>query len=210
MHTGPAEHILEKQYLEHCDNALDDFCAIFWPCKYSNDRGERCVNVKERHVKGHQNQRGKVIGSGPHEADFTFDSFCEDWSRYLTSYFTSFQNELSSQMILSPSTNETVVATRIHGLNVNSFYHHIGGAQKFYSQLTCFCCLRELAEHPLPCGHVLCTPCVKGFGKPHNALSNSYMIESCPLHSYNSAFTVPVNIHFKPPLAGVRILSLDG
>lgn len=183
---------------------------MFLTCTYSNEKGEHCVNVKERHVKGHQNSRGKVIGSGPYEANFAFDSFCEDWFRYLKTYFTSFQNELSSQMILFPTTEETVVATRIHGRIVNKFYFRVGGAQKFFSQSSCLCCLRELAEHPLPCGHVLCTPCVKSFGKPQNGLLNSYIIETCPLHNFDSTFLAPVNVCFKPPLAGLRILSLDG
>lgn len=209
-YVGPAEQILERQYLGHCDDALDDFCAMFLPCMYSNGRGQRCVNVKERHVKGHQDSRGRVIGSGPYEASFSFDSFSDDWFRYLKNYFTSFQHELSSQMILSPTIGETAVATRIHGDTIHNFYYRNGGAQKYFSQSFCFCCLRELAEHPLPCGHILCTPCVKGFGRPRDGLLNSYIIESCPLHRFDSIFPVAVDVRFKPPLAGLRILSLDG
>jgi hypothetical protein len=183
---------------------------MFLPCMYSNEKGQHCVNVKERHIKGHQDSRGRLIGSGPYEANFSFDSFYDDWFRYLKTYFTSFQNELSSRMILSPTTGETVVATKIHGDNINNFYYRNGGAQKFFNQSSCLCCLRELAEHPLPCGHVLCTPCVKGFGKPRDGLLNSYIIETCPLHSFDSIFPVAVDVRFKPPLAGLRILSLDG
>jgi hypothetical protein len=198
------------QYLDHCDSALDDFCAIFWPCSFISRKGERCVNVKERHAKGHQNQRGNVIGSGPYEASFTFDIFCDDWFLHLKHYLTKFQGELESQMTLSRTADEVVVTTKLHHANVTSFFYHMGGARKFVSHATCFCCLRELAEHPLPCGHVLCTACVKGYGKPHEELSGSFTIATCPLHDYEAVFSSPMEVYFKPPLAGLRILSLDG
>ncbi|KAI4668760.1 uncharacterized protein J4E78_002588 [Alternaria triticimaculans] len=206
---GSAEQILETQYMTHCDGALDDFCAIFWPCSFINRRGERCVNVKERHVKGHQNQRGSVIGSGPYESDFTFDKFYEDWFEYLKHYLIENKSKLDLQMTKSPTTEEDAV-NKLHLANVTGFYNHMGGAKNFVSHTTCFCCLRELAEHPLPCGHVLCTACVKGYGSPHRELSGSFTIATCPLHDHQAVFPTPVEIYFKPPLAGLRILSLDG
>lgn len=112
-------------------------------------------------------------------------------------------------MVISQSA-DIVIITKIHLINVNSFYHRVGGAQRFVSHSTCFCCLRELAEHPLPCGHVLCTPCIKGYGKPHSELSGSYTVATCPLHDFDAVFRVPAEILFKPPLAGVRVLALDG
>jgi hypothetical protein len=198
------------QYIDHCDSSLDDFCAIFWPCSFMSRKGERCVNVKERHVKGHQNQRGTVIGSGCYESSFTFDTFCDDWFDHLKHYLTKFQGELESQMTKFRIADEVAVTTALHLANVTSFYYHNGGARKFVSHATCFCCLRELAEHPLPCGHVLCTACVKGYGKPHEELSGSFTITSCPLHNYEAVFSTPLEVYFKPPLAGLRILSLDG
>lgn len=206
---GPAEQLLEKQYLYHCDSALEDFCAIFWPCTFRNKRGERCVNVKERHTKGHQSQRGNIIGTGSYEANFTFDDFAEDWLQYLRSSVLEIEKGLSSEMITSRS-REIVIITKIHQGNVNSFYHRVGGAQRFISHSTCFCCLRELAEHPLPCGHVLCSACIKGYGKAHSELSGSYTVASCPLHDFETVFRAPSEVLFKPPLAGVRVLALDG
>jgi len=177
---------------------------------FRNKHGERCVNFKERHTKGHQNERGLIIGTGPYEANFTFDDFAEDWFQYLRSSLLKFQNSLNSEMMTSLAADEIEITTKLHLDNVNKFYHHVGGAQKFVSHATCFCCLRELALHPLPCGHVLCTPCIKGYGKPHSELSGSYTIASCPLHDYDTVFPTPLVVYFKPPLAGVRVLSLDG
>ncbi|KAL5397840.1 hypothetical protein PMIN03_006175 [Paraphaeosphaeria minitans] len=207
---GPAEQILEKYYLQHCDYALEDYCAIFCPCTYRNKRGEQCVNVKERHPKGHQNKRGHIIGTGPYEAYFTFDNFMEDWANHLRASLTNFQNILSSRRLMSPSVDEVQIVSKIHHGNLNKFYSHLGGAQRFISHTACFCCLREVAEHALPCGHVICTPCIKGYGKPHSDLPGSYTIGSCPLHEIDTIFPEPWDIHFKPPLAGVRVLSLDG
>jgi len=67
-----------------------------------------------------------------------------------------------------------------------------------------------MAEHPLPCGHVLCTQCVKGYGSPTPGMPTMYAISSCPLHDAHDAFPAQWGVYFKPELAGVRILSLDG
>lgn len=206
---GPANQILENRYIDYCDNALEDFCAIFWPCTFSNRRG-RCVNVKERHKKGHQNEKGAIIGSGPYESDFTWEAFADDWLRLLQEQLSNFQRTVEEQMGYNSATTELLVTTNLHHHNVNMFYQRLGGATKFVSHSACFCCLREMAEHPLPCGHVLCTPCVKGYGKARSGATGHYTMAACPLHEHNTIFPSPWKVYFKPPLAGVRILSLDG
>ncbi|CAO2647539.1 Nn.00g084610.m01.CDS01 [Neocucurbitaria sp. VM-36] len=207
---GPAEQLLEEQYLYHCDQALENFCAIFWLCTFTNRKGERCANARDRHSKGHQNERGQIIGSGAYKSDFTFDDFAESWGQYLHNHVIAFQTELSNRLMQPPPADELIITTKLHQLNATRFYQRLGGAQPFVSHTTCFCCLRELSEHPLPCGHVLCTPCIKSYGKQHKELSASYIMASCPLHDYDTVFTPPWPVYFKPPLAGVRILSLDG
>jgi hypothetical protein len=93
---------------------------------------------------------------------------------------------------------------------VKRFYQHLGGADKFVSHSVCFCCLREMTEHALPCGHVLCTRCVKGYGVPTERMPGMYVMASCPLHDNSAMFPAQWGVYFKPELAGVRILSLDG
>lgn len=161
---GRAEQILEKAYINYCDTVLDDFCAMFWPCKFKTRRG-RCVNVQKRHQKGHQNDKGQIIGTGAYESDFTFDSFAEEWLQLLQKHLSKFQQNVDQQEAHISSPNEIQATTQLHCNNVNSFYQSLGGAQLFISHSACFCCLREIAEHALPCGHVLCTPCIKGYGK---------------------------------------------
>jgi hypothetical protein len=66
----------------------------------------------------------------------------------------------------------------------------------------------NVPEHPLPFGHVLCTPCIKGYGSP---LEHSLVrMDCCPLHPEEWEKFGPWIIRFKPDFAGVRVLSLDG
>ena len=82
-----------------CDNALDEFCAMFWPCTFSS-RGNRCVNAQVSHQKGHQNKKGKIIGTGPYESDFTWELFADDWLHHLQGYLTEFQENGAQRAIL--------------------------------------------------------------------------------------------------------------
>ncbi|PSN60686.1 FabD/lysophospholipase-like protein [Corynespora cassiicola Philippines] len=100
----------------------------------------------------------------------------------------------------SANINKLNVITKIYHANINVFYRDVGGAQNFINHSTCFCCLADLAEHPLPCGYILCTRCIKGFSTVSKTVSGVYFVSSCPLHH---------RVSFKPKLAGVRVLSLN-
>ncbi|KAF2758985.1 hypothetical protein EJ05DRAFT_499409 [Pseudovirgaria hyperparasitica] len=203
---GPADRILERGYLDYCDNALEDYCAIFLPCQYENRRG-RCVNVREGHIKGHQNERGAVIGKGAYESTFTWESFEDDWEQHLQNHLLEMQEDLNRDMQERPNLPEITLSSRLHLRNVNHFYRHLGGAKYFVSHSACFCCLREMAEHPLPCGHVLCKACIKAYGDEQQ---QQVSLAACPLHNRSMIFSTPWRIPIKAELAGVRILSLDG
>jgi hypothetical protein len=91
---------------------------------------------------------------------------------------------------------------------MNKFYKDLAPANHFISNSACFSCLRELPEHPLPCGHVLCTRCITSHGT--TGTSGQVSLEQCPLHSSRQIFPEAWHIRLKPSLAGVRILTLDG
>lgn len=64
-----------------------------------------------------------------------------------------------------------------------------------------------LPEHPLPCGHIICTPCLQSMGKEQG--KTAINITQCPLEHENNtwpSWLIPV----KPLEAGTRILVLDG
>ena len=63
---GRPEQIF-PEYLEHLDNALENFCDRHWPCEYVDPKrqGGRCVNVRSGHgAKGHQSKSGKLLAAG--------------------------------------------------------------------------------------------------------------------------------------------------
>ena len=110
----------------------------------------------------------------------------------------------------SPLTvNDRILAYTLHKECMGRFFRSYDGynASRFISLTTCYCCLMEIPEHPLQCGHVLCTGCIKAYGYQYD--SHSMLIDACPLH-WNPRFDRPWIIHFKPDYAGVRILTLDG
>lgn len=208
--TGPPQQVLEKHYLAHCDEALERFCASHWPCAFRGKNNDRCVNIQGSHTKGHQNAKGKVMLEGPFQSEFKFEDFSDRWFQSLQQHLTAQQADSNAQLMQPLATTELTIVTRLHHAAMQLFYQKLGGAQRMIDHQSCLSCLRELAEHPLPCGHVLCTACVKGYGKPHPNIVYAYAMASCPLHQRDTVFPVPWPIAFKPPLAGVRVLSLDG
>jgi hypothetical protein len=85
------------------------------------------VNVKERHTKGHQNERGAVIGTGPYESNFTWETFADDWLRLLQEWLSQFQQKVGEQMGYNPNAAELLLASNLHHTNVNAFYQRLGG-----------------------------------------------------------------------------------
>ena len=109
----------------------------------------------------------------------------------------------------SPLTiNDRILAYDLHKKCMGLFFRSYNGynASKFISLTTCYCCLMEVPEHPLQCGHVLCTGCIKAYGHQHD--SHSMLMDYCPLH-WNQRIDKSWIIYFKPDYAGVRILTLD-
>ena len=196
--------------MDYCEDALEDLCDLHWPCEFYNDRGY-CVNFRSGHnPKGHQNSKGKILAVGDYVSSFTVDVVADEWSdmlvRKLKRMHRSTQESPSS---IDTDTTEEEVASTLHHRTMNEFYNRLGPAEHFVSHSTCFCCLRELPEHALPCGHVFCTACVQSYGstKERKGLIN---MRSCPMHSHATQCEIPFHIKVKPPLAGVRVLSLDG
>lgn len=206
---GPAEKVL-PEYIDHCDDALDDFCDRHWPCEYMSNRG-RCVNVKAGHnTKGHQLKNGQVLAFGNYLSSFSPEQFR---TLFRDDIYTALAKllELLQEFTHDSSHLELEQAANIHRDSVlRNFFNHLGAPKEFISHTACFSCLISTPEHPLPCGHVLCTPCVKAFGTS----SGRTLIDMkyCPLHENdkNSYFGFSWPIAVKPHGAGLRILTLDG
>jgi len=103
----------------------------------------------------------------------------------------NFKKTVHRELSCDLTANELDLTTNLYHTNVNVFYQHLGGAKKFISHSACFCCSRELADHPLPCGHVICTPCIKGYGKAFDEVACLYSITMCPLRETDNIFQIP-------------------
>jgi len=193
-------------YEESYTRALVEFCEDRWPCCFENKYG-RCTIPRRNHIKGHQNERGRILGDGAYKSagDFTVETYRDEWRATLDQNLQHIRKKMDKKTSGEFPIDEEQAATDLHRQLMEEFYSNMGNLDAYTNHSACFCCLRELPEHPLPCGHVLCTPCVKSFyAKKDNV---SYTMDHCPLHPDQKwEWRIPI----KPRLAGVRILSLDG
>lgn len=205
------------EYLEHIDNALENFCDRHWPCEFVG-KGGRCVNVRSGHgAKGHQLKSGKLLEAGNYYSTFSFDAYKQEFEE--STYHklvllservrTRAKDGLSAEGISAVS--EEQAAADVHReLVLQWFFEHASrnNPQAFTSHTVCFCCLFEPPEHALPCGHIICTRCLKTYGKIQ--LNRYVEITECPMEKRERRFRHAWRIQFKPPSCGVRVLTLDG
>jgi hypothetical protein len=200
--NGPADVMLDL-YHPAFNEAIVNFCDFVWPCEFRTAQG-RCVNTKVGHgVKGHQNEQGKIIGTGSWQVATGVSDMTQYCRQLLKGRF---------EALLQTKPSREQIISGMHAENITRFYARIGGAHNYISHSVCLCCLSNTSppEHPLPCGHVLCTRCVQELGRCIRG-SSAVQMSSCPLDmggESNSNF--PYTIYFIPEFAGVRILSLDG
>lgn len=204
---------LFSNYEKFFDYAIGEYLELHYPCSYVSADGTRqCTLVKARHqVKGHQDEKG-IIATGDYEAAFD-SSFLSQWKAQLRMAMEgihrdfSYELEQASQVEDTQAIPEERIALDLHIEYLNQFFESVGPATAICSHATCFCCLMDVPEHPLPCGHVLCTACIKAYGK---ASKSFVALQSCPLHRDATQWAKPATVKFKPAGAGIRVLSLDG
>lgn len=209
---GNADMIFPR-YLEHIDAALENFCDQHWPCEYLKPGTlVRCVNVRSGHgAKGHQAANGKVIAAGDYISNFSFFRYHQTFRLDVYNNLRQLLTEAQRQTLILD--NPERAAATVHRERVLSvFYQHITAGSPltgiYTSHTACFCCLFEMPEHALACGHVLCTSCVRIYG--HSRGQNEIELTDCPIDSCFRGSNHGSFIHLKPKTAGVRILLLDG
>lgn len=208
MHIGTPEQLFARYYKRHCENALDEFFDRHLRCCYYNKKG-CCAAVAAAHTpKGHQREDGVIIGAGNYQSLVKHEQIFCTWIRTLTAHLEELQNRKDDSHYRDPSVSPEGRVSRLHRTIMVEFYHTLGNAANFMSHTTCLCCLRELPEHPLTCGHVLCTPCILSYGTDQG--TGIIAISECPLHPGKEHWHEPCIIKLKPALAGVRVLCLDG
>lgn len=201
MRTGTPTQLLDDYYMDHCEQAFADFCDFHWLCNFQK-KNCRCANVYFGHAKGHQSAVGKFLAIGDYVPSFQYKTDLCIWLRRLEKEMKRIEGFKNDAM---PSLKVTDSPSDLHLKNMKAFYKSIGSASNFRSHYTCYCCLREIPIHPLACGHVLCSPCVRAYGVHKGRVSMEIL--KCPICQAQDHGSL---IKFMPPLAGVRILCLDG
>lgn len=207
---GHAAEILPR-YGESIDKVLKEFCDLHWPCEWVSPKNKtRCVNRKSGHDKGHQTRNGRVH-SGSYLSSFSMDKLRTFFQQSIHSALINFLERLEKECRdRNDGTSEEFIAAELHrDKTVHSYYKKLRSVNdSLFSNTSCLVCLMYTPEHRLPCGHVLCTPCLQAFGKLEQDVIIT--ISSCPMPHrriyWNNRWSIPI----KPTLAGTRILCLDG
>jgi predicted acylesterase/phospholipase RssA len=204
---------LFTNYEKFFDWAMGEYLEMHYPCSYvSSDGTRQCQVVKARHqAKGHQDEKG-IIATGDYQAGVDKD-FHQHWKAHLRSAIGSIQRDFQYELEQASQNDEVQtipeerIALDLHIGYINDFFEAVGPASSICSHATCFCCLMDVPEHALPCGHVICTACIKAYGKQ---TKSSVSVACCPLHRVSTKWAHPTVVKFKPIGAGVRVLALDG
>jgi hypothetical protein len=168
--------------------------------------GVRCINTKDGHAKGHQSKNGQLLADGEYQSG-AFDS--TDFQNRMKKAITDFLQQLDK----CEEEQKGPIAKKIHRETINqqnSF--SLSKLSKASSERTCFGCLFEAPEYKLPCGHFLCGYCISLFDQSTEEESYPSLVvhNECFLCSDNNPSFWPFRLGIRPPLSGVRVLSLDG
>jgi hypothetical protein len=202
-----AESIL-KQYEPHCMAAMDNFYAGHWPCSYTSG-DNRCVNVANKHPKGHQSNTGKIFAAGDYQAEqMDQQSTSRKFVEEVASFYKGFWSKLKTLDDADKGGMRSAGAKNQRQILGRPMFQRIldGSAGRLASHSTCFGCLFHTPAHVLPCGHVICDACLDDFSD-QNGLMRA--IRNCPLCS-EGAQAIPWIHNKQPRQASPRILSLDG
>ncbi|KAL0780116.1 hypothetical protein CaCOL14_004599 [Colletotrichum acutatum] len=205
---GTPVRLLDDAYVDFCNVALEGYADIYAPCTFSHPKYGKCYNVKFGHdPKGHQNKHGRIFAAGNYQSDVDIQDFAGQWIDQIRNHLRQLHARFQEATSRVREQSEQKVAADLHRYQLNDFYFSLGNVGDFISHSTCFSCLRELPEHPLPCGHVLCLPCIQAYGiKAHTTVE----MKRCPLHERETMWEPAWTVVVKPQFAGARVLCLDG
>lgn len=217
---------LLPQYSQFFEPALDNILLYHWPCQ-GRVNNLKCINMSRGHAKGHQNEKG-VFEPGEYEPKdgINFAHAKKDFrnkiGRRVQELFDSLEAMKNRNRNLVTH-NKHGFATHLHRESLRKLFteysdnhppQDLGDKSRLsaafdtglISHSACLLCLVGQARYTLACGHVICNPCANSFGVYHG--KTLVEVQECPLDGKRS--TPGTMIVQKPPLAGVRILSIDG
>jgi hypothetical protein len=149
-YQGTAMELFNSHYSLHCIKALEDFCSDYWPCDYEGRTGSCAITQKGHGLKGHQDNRGKVLASGAYQSDFSASSYSWTWTKEIRMHLDKMRKDLQPEIFSKASFREEDSALKLHIKNMAVFFNQYGDSTKnFLSNSVCFCCLRETPTEPL-------------------------------------------------------------
>ncbi|KAI1388650.1 uncharacterized protein F4822DRAFT_437371 [Hypoxylon trugodes] len=223
--------VFDQEMKEICGRALDQFLVNSQLCAYSNEEtGEKCINTKSGHAKGHQAAGGIFIKEGSFvDGFFSNQAFleCVDDSihailkeiddktnldtegkrQYATTKHRYYLESIPDQSFWMESFTSQWIDS------YNEKYKGVSSTKLSIRASVCYACLFGHPEYTLPCGHVLCLDCVREFDE--SSLLEKYPGMSIHRHCVLCASTGGENLwpcvfQYRPELSGIRLLSLDG
>ncbi|KAI4183098.1 MAG: hypothetical protein L6R41_005594 [Letrouitia leprolyta] len=123
---------LFEHYKPFLDGALYTFCNVWWPCNYKNSRGKKCINTRDGHARGHQDENGRPIGPGEYKSSFSADIYRLKWHGRLEHMLQEIHNSMIRRNltdVLHSQHSEAREAADLHLARMESFYSGLGGAQ---------------------------------------------------------------------------------
>ncbi|KAI1204747.1 uncharacterized protein F4807DRAFT_446063 [Annulohypoxylon truncatum] len=203
---GVNENSLRRLWPE-CKKAAGLFWHKFWPCTKTSDVGSwPCSNGPDGH-QNHQYKNGKGHDPGKHSSSHSEEDFLAELEGIIGKRLEDLMKSFSTNEMRQRS-DSISRASEIHQQNVNKFYGEMEGIDHCISHSACLWCLDQIPEHPLPCGHVICSSCLMAVAKPLGR-GGFFWLESCPLASHKSWEKPWIGV-IKPNQAGIRMMSLDG
>lgn len=205
--TGRLE-TLSIPYVNFFERAIGSYLRLHVTCGYTGPGGgRRCQTVESRHgVKGHQDQRG-IIAVGDFIPPFGL-AFASQWIQHLKQAISQLQMDFCYRREQADSSiPDRDIAWDLHLWSVNDFYGNMQvPIEQLRSHATCLCCLTDVPQYSLPCGHVLCARCARAFGTEYGL---SLTLDCCPMHSTDAPWEEQMTYNLKSQEAGVCTLSLD-
>ena len=106
-------HEIIGRYCQHLQNAYNKFYSDYWPCGYRDKRGRPCVNVLNKHHKGHQLADGKIADTGAYIAtDNLHVTGAEEFIDRVKLIYIVFLNEVNPHLHLQRSLSLNVPSQR--------------------------------------------------------------------------------------------------
>lgn len=193
------------EYEQFCCTAYDT-CYAIESCAFCFE-GKQCVNRRHNHQKGHQDKEGEIIGGGDFE-EFHGSPTRNKFQIDIREAYRSLAEKLHPLRDSYSSYSKAVLEAHMKKVASQKTFW-----QQTYSNTTCLLCLFQQPDFFLPCGHSICTTCVRRWAKqPVPNDPYVYRLTECPLcqelfTDNDSAF---LELELKPKNTGMRILALDG